>query len=136
MKKQNFNLSKNIDDFKDFVLQFEHFCEVNNMLSISMPMTLVLEELYTNTITHGAKDGRNIDIEIDLNIINKEFICIYKDNGVPFNVLEMAGPDLTSSIENREVGGLGLHYVKVLTDSATYEHLGNNNVIKVTKKLI
>jgi serine/threonine-protein kinase RsbW len=50
-------------------------------------------------------------------------------------VLELPDPDLTSSIENREVGGLGVHYVKVLTDSVEYEYVEKQNVLKMKKKL-
>jgi anti-sigma regulatory factor (Ser/Thr protein kinase) len=100
-----------------------------------MPMTLILEELYTNTITHGASDGRDIFIEVNLSIDEAELFMTYKDNGIPFNVLELSDPDLTASIENREVGGLGVHYVKILTDSVEYEYLEKQNVLKMKKKL-
>ena len=60
----------------------------------------------------------------------------YKDNGIPFNVLELPDPDLTSSIENREVGGLGVHYVKTLSDSVEYEYTEKNNVLQIKKRLI
>jgi anti-sigma regulatory factor (Ser/Thr protein kinase) len=59
----------------------------------------------------------------------------YKDNGIPFNVLDLPDPDLTSSIENREVGGLGVHYVKTLSDSVEYEYTEKNNVLQIKKRL-
>jgi anti-sigma regulatory factor (Ser/Thr protein kinase) len=117
------------------VTKLEKFFEENNISSISMPMTLILEELYTNTITHGASDGRDIFIEVNLGIDKNELVMTYKDNGIPFNVLELPDPDLTASIENREVGGLGVYYVKTLTDSVEYEYLEKQNVLKMKKKL-
>jgi anti-sigma regulatory factor (Ser/Thr protein kinase) len=135
MKALKINLTKNISDLTMLVTKLEKFFEENNISSISMPMTLILEELYTNTITHGASDGRDIFIEINLGIDKNELVMTYKDNGIPFNVLELPGPDLTASIENREVGGLGVHYVKTLTDSVEYECLEKQNVLKMKKKL-
>jgi anti-sigma regulatory factor (Ser/Thr protein kinase) len=135
MKALKINLTKNISDLTMLVTKLEKFFEENNISSISMPMTLILEELYTNTITHGASDGRDIFIEINLGIDKNELVMTYKDNGIPFNVLELPGPDLTASIENREVGGLGVHYVKTLTDSVEYEYLEKQNVLKMKKKL-
>jgi anti-sigma regulatory factor (Ser/Thr protein kinase) len=135
MKALKINLTKNISDLTMLVTKLEKFFEENNISSISMPMTLILEELYTNTITHGASDGRDIFIEVNLGIDKNELVMIYKDNGIPFNVLELPGPDLTASIENREVGGLGVHYVKTLTDSVEYEYLEKQNVLKMKKKL-
>jgi len=129
------NLTKNISDLTMLVTKLEKFFEENNISSISIPMTLILEELYTNTITHGASDGRDIFIEVNLGIDKNELVMTYKDNGIPFNLLELPDPDLTASIENREVGGLGVHYVKTLTDSVEYEYLEKQNVLKMTKKL-
>lgn len=133
MKALKINLTNNISDLTMVVSKLEKFFEENNISSISMPMTLILEELYTNTITHGASDGRDIFIEVNLGIDKNELVMTYKDNGIPFNVLELPDPDLTASIENREVGGLGVHYVKTLTDSVEYEYLEKQNVLKMKK---
>lgn len=133
MKALKINLTKNISDLTILVTKLEQFFQENNIPSISMPMTLILEELYTNTITHGASDGRDVFIEINLGINKDELIMTYKDNGIPFNVLELSEPDLTASIENREVGGLGVHYVKALTDSVEYEYVEKHNVLKMKK---
>ncbi|CAM8264197.1 ATP-binding protein [Candidatus Methylopumilus universalis] len=135
MKALKINLTKNISDLNMLVTKLEKFFQENNTPSISMPMTLILEELYTNTITHGASDGRDVFIEINLGIDKDELIMTYKDNGIPFNVLELPEPDLNASIENREVGGLGVHYVKTLTDSVEYEYVEKQNVLKMKKKL-
>ena len=135
MKALKINLTKNISDLTMLVTELEKFFEENNISSISMPMTLILEELYTNTITHGASDRRDIFIEVNLGIDKNELVMTYKDNGIPFNVLKLPDPDLTASIEKREVGGLGVHYVKTLTDSVEYEYLEKQNVLKMKKKL-
>lgn len=135
MKALKINLTNNISDLTILVTKLEQFFEENNTSSISMPMTLILEELYTNTITHGASDGRDVFIEVNLSIDKDELIMIYEDNGIPFNVLELPDPDLTALIENREVGGLGVHYVKTLTDSVEYEYVEKHNVLKMKKKL-
>ncbi|MCX7181156.1 MAG: ATP-binding protein [Candidatus Methylopumilus sp.] len=135
MNALKINLTKNISDLTILVTKLEQFFQENNTPSISMPMTLILEELYTNTITHGASDGLDVFIEINLGIDKDELIMTYKDNGIPFNVLELPEPDLNASIENREVGGLGVHYVKALTDSVEYEYVEKHNVLKMKKKL-
>ena len=135
MKALKINLTNDISDLTILVTKLEQFFEENNTSSISMPMTLILEELYTNTITHGASDSRDVFIEVNLSIDKDELIMTYEDNGIPFNVLELPDPDLRASIENREVGGLGVHYVKTLTDSVEYEYVEKHNVLKMKKKL-
>jgi len=135
MKALKINLTKNISDLNMLVNKLELFFEENNISSISMPMTLILEELYTNSITHGASDGREVFIEVNLDIVKDELIMTYKDNGIPFNVLDLPEPDLTGSVETREVGGLGVHYIKTLTDTVEYEYEEKQNVLKMKKKL-
>ena len=135
MKALKIYLTNNVSDLSVLVAKLEQFFEENEISNISMPITLILEELYTNTITHGASDGREVLIEVNLGIDKDALVMTYKDNGIPFNVLDLPEPDLTTSIENREVGGLGVHYVKVLTDSVEYEYVENHNVLKMKKKL-
>jgi anti-sigma regulatory factor (Ser/Thr protein kinase) len=136
MKYLEMTLRNNISDLNALIYKLEFFFKENNISSILMPTTLILEELFTNTITHGVADGREIFIQVNLNIKKDELIMTYKDNGIPFNVLELPDPDLTSSIENREVGGLGVHYVKTLSDSVEYEYTEKNNVLQIKKRLI
>jgi anti-sigma regulatory factor (Ser/Thr protein kinase) len=136
MKYLEMTLRNNISDLNAVIYKLEFFFKENNISSILMPTTLILEELFTNTITHGVADGREVFIQVNLNIKKDELIMTYKDNGIPFNVLELPDPDLTSSIENREVGGLGVHYVKTLSDSVEYEYTEKNNVLQIKKRLI
>jgi anti-sigma regulatory factor (Ser/Thr protein kinase) len=136
MKYLEMTLRNNISDLNALIYKLEFFFKENNISSILMPTTLILEELFTNTITHGVADGREVFIQVNLNIKKYELIMTYKDNGIPFNVLELPDPDLTSSIENREVGGLGVHYVKTLSDSVEYEYTEKNNVLQIKKRLI
>ena len=135
MKYLEMTLRNNISDLNALIYKLEFFFKENNISSILMPTTLILEELFTNTITHGVADGREVFIQVNLNIKKDELIMTYKDNGIPFNVLELPDPDLTSSIENREVGGLGVHYVKTLSDSVEYEYTEKNNVLQIKKRL-
>ena len=134
MKYLEMTLRNNISDLNALIYKLEFFFKENNISSILMPTTLILEELFTNTITHGVADGREVFIQVNLNIKKDELIMTYKDNGIPFNVLDLPDPDLTSSIENREVGGLGVHYVKTLSDSVEYEYTEKNNVLQIKKR--
>jgi len=135
MKHLEMNLRNDISDFNTLIYKLEVFFKENNISNILMPTTLILEELFTNTITHGASDGREVLIQINLNIDEDQLIMTYKDNGIPFNVLELPNPDLTASIEDREVGGLGVYYVRTLSDSVKYEYTEKNNVIQIKKRL-
>ena len=103
-----------------------------NFVSIFAYGNMILIFIALNIIKN---DGLNWKQVSDLKQWESTMVPLYGFDGIPFNVLELPDPDLTSSIENREVGGLGVHYVKVLTDSVEYEYVEKQNVLKMKKKL-
>jgi serine/threonine-protein kinase RsbW len=135
MKYLKVTLGNSASDFNILASKLESFFKDNNTIDFLMPITLVLEELYTNSVTHGASDGKEVSIEVNLELDEDELTITYKDNGIQFNVLELPEPDLQAPIETREIGGLGVHYIKFFTDSITYEYVDKNNMLKMKKKL-
>jgi anti-sigma regulatory factor (Ser/Thr protein kinase) len=55
------------------------------------------------------------------------------DDGLPFNPLEAEKPDTSLPLQDRGIGGLGIHLVVNLVDEVTYERRGEQNVITLTK---
>ena len=61
---------------------------------------------------------------------------IYEDNGKPFNpLIEADSPDLNHSIEDRQIGGLGIHFIKSMTDQQNYQRINSLNQLTLVKKL-
>ncbi|MGK7876539.1 MAG: SpoIIE family protein phosphatase [Xenococcaceae cyanobacterium] len=97
---------------------------------------LIAEEILTNIIKYGYKDGEAHPIKIDLCISNKRLSLTFEDAGKPFNPLdEIADPELDIDIENRPVGGLGIFLVKQLAEQLEYARRNGKNVLKVEKNL-
>lgn len=90
--------------------------------SIIQQMNLCLDELLTNTINYGFKDFNTTpEITIELRLITNELIIEIIDNATPFNPLkEVDPPNLEAPLDERPIGGLGVHFVKTLTDSVKY----------------
>ena len=57
------------------------------------------------------------------------------DNGVAYDPLAKADPDVTLSADDREIGGLGIFLVKKTMDQMEYKRDGEKNILKITKKL-
>ncbi len=98
-------------------------------------VNLILEELYTNTSNYGFQGVANGQVSITLSLIDSQLEIIYQDNGIAFNPLEMEDPDLLLSIDDRPIGGLGVYFVKAMTDQVEYSRVGEFNRLKM-KKLI
>ena len=88
-------------------------------------VALVLEELLTNVATHGGgpAEPSRIRIAIEPNRIAGEIL----DSGSPFDPRSGPPPDLTESIEDRPIGGLGLYLVNRLTSELDYSRIGARN---------
>lgn len=57
------------------------------------------------------------------------------DNGVPYDPLAKADPDITLSAGEREIGGLGIYMVKKSMDDVSYEYRDGKNILKIRKKI-
>ena len=54
-------------------------------------------------------------------------ILVMEDNGQPFDPTQDMDADVTSSLEERAIGGLGLHLVKSFADRVSYEFVAGRN---------
>ena len=96
---------------------------------MAMNANLVLEELLSNIIFYGYDDHDEHMIYVSLQHKETKLDITIEDDGIPFNPLEQEEIDLTTSLEDTEVGGLGIHFVKTLTTDITYKREGNKNVL-------
>ncbi len=96
---------------------------------------LVLEELLVNIIKYGQSDGIN-SFDITLTSEPDRLTIEVVDEGKPFDPMKDAPPPvLTGSLEDRPVGGLGLHLVRSLVDELSYKRKrGKNHVALVARK--
>lgn len=103
--------------------------------ALVMQVNLVLEELIVNAINYGYPDRRagRIDIMIET---NAEQICIrITDDGNAFDPFAVASPDLSLPIEERPVGGLGIHLVRSYMDTYIYRYIDKLNQVVLSKWL-
>ncbi len=102
---------------------------------IEFQVDLVLEELVLNVVHHGSSDGEEGEIKIELFSDAESVVIDIIDSGRPFDPLTDAPePDTESTIEDRAVGGLGIHLVRTMMDEVTYRREENKNHIRLVKR--
>ncbi|MBT3182606.1 MAG: SpoIIE family protein phosphatase [Deltaproteobacteria bacterium] len=122
-----------IDKLSHFVLKYGE----QNKLSkqVVNDINLALEEIFTNAVTYAYEPGdlHTVLIEADL----KESVIILKveDDGKPFNPLEHQNYDISSSLEKRPIGGLGIMLARNAVDEMHYERQDTKNIITMKKIL-
>jgi serine/threonine-protein kinase RsbW len=134
--KQTVTIQNALSALEDFHREITGFCGRQGISSeVSEEMFLVGEELLTNTISYGYEDEHPHQIEIEIEFDRGEFRMRFVDDARPYNPLKASEPDLDAPIEERAIGGLGVHLVKVLTDRATYTRLDQRNCLCVKRKI-
>lgn len=103
--------------------------------SIVMQINLVLEELLVNAIDNGYPDGREGQIDIQITSDTQTITIRISDDGDAFNPFLMAAPDLTLPLEDRPIGGLGIHLVRSYMDDCAYCYVQRHNQVTLTKHL-
>lgn len=98
-------------------------------------LNIALDELLANALSHGAT-GRDVcpvtvEVELDEELIK----VILTDDGPQFDPFAQDAPDTSLSVEERPIGGLGIHLVRQLMDQVSYQRRGNHNVVVLVKLL-
>ena len=96
-------------------------------------LRIVCDEIVSNVIAHAYPEGSPGDIDVRLELAGSRLVVTVSDDGVSFNPLAVAPPDTTLPLEQRQLGGLGIHLVRSLTDEATYLRQDGRNVIRLVK---
>ena len=94
---------------------------------------LALEEALVNICKYSYPEEPG-NAEVSCKLDNRRFIIEIIDSGIPFDMTSLPAPDLTSSIENRKIGGLGIFLIKKMVDEVKYRREGSFNILNLTIK--
>ena len=98
-------------------------------------INLIFDELLNNIITYAFEDERDHVIDIAVSLERDRLVVTIADDGRPFNPFGRIPPETDLPVDDREIGGLGLHLVKSVMDKVTYQRLGTKNVATLIKNV-
>ncbi|MBT8220102.1 MAG: ATP-binding protein [Bacteroidia bacterium] len=96
-------------------------------------LCIVIDEVLTNIITHGYADQGEHQIDITCEVGDDSLVLTFRDDGVPFNPLEMENLPPNKEVDSAELGGLGIHLMKNLVDQIEYERKNDMNWLVIGK---
>ena len=121
-----------LNDIFGFVHDFLSLNHINDAVRFSIDF--MVEELFTNMVKYNP--GNSNDILINITKIGSRLTLSLTDFDVdPFDLTKTAEVDVTRSLAERKVGGLGIHLVKKMVDDIDYEYVDRMSKITVTKNL-
>lgn len=112
----------------------ERWLEAHEVSPKAMYLALVaIEELVTNCIHYGYDDTAEHTIRIDFTVEDGVLTMEVTDDGHEFNPVNAPEPDFSLELEDRPVGGLGIHMLRKLADEVTYERVDGKNRVRLVK---
>ena len=92
---------------------------------------LVLEEVLTNVIRHGCADSKDPDISVAISFDGEVVDIRVCDDGAEFNPLDAPEADVNAPLEERPIGGLGVHLVRTFAREMDYRRVEGRNELRV-----
>ena len=99
-------------------------------------VNLALDEIITNIVLHGYEDEDDHRIRLSLDLRDDRLTIEVEDDGRAFDPLSVAPPDLEQAVEERAIGGLGLHIVRSIMDGVEYKREGGRNLLVMKKSTV
>ena len=130
-----FRIRGNVDDMSIADDKLDAVAERHRIpADIVSKFKIILDELLSNIISYAHADDKDHEIELWMEVANSRFLLAITDDGIPFNPLTAETPDTNTPIEERELGGLGIHLARTLADEATYQRQADKNVLTLVKQ--
>ena len=121
-----------LDEVFGFLDEALAACEVDPTSAYAV--NFAVEEFFTNMVKYEPEGDHHVSISVERNA--NQLTVRMVDTGVqPFDVTNARTPDLSASLVDRPVGGLGIHIAKELLDSVTYGHEKGKSTITFVKTL-
>ncbi|MEA3210197.1 MAG: serine/threonine-protein kinase RsbW [Chthoniobacter sp.] len=124
---------KEIERLNRLVRQFGELHELP--LRTLYGMNLALDEAVTNVILYGFDNPAGQEVKVCVEVADSEVRGEVTDAGREFNPLTVPPPNLAAPLEERELGGLGIHLLRSLMDKVTYRRENAKNVLTMSKRI-
>ena len=127
------NIKNDISEISRVCDEVEKFCKDHNISDEKYhDIILILDEVVTNVINYAYPDGGEHTFTLDLQEREGRLFINLSDNGIPFDPLGKNDPDVESSLEERQIGGLGIFIVKQLSEVVEYSRIDDKNQLDIT----
>ena len=114
----------------------DEVCEqVDFDMSTTLKLNLAIEEAVVNVMNYAYPAGEKGDVDIEAMINDEYLVFVISDSGTPFDPTAKAEVDTTLSVEERGIGGLGIHLIRQIMDTINYKRVDGKNVLTLRKKL-
>jgi serine/threonine-protein kinase RsbW len=136
MKEKTITIKNQLEQITLLAEELEILAETWDIpMEMMLSMNLVLEELITNIIFYGYEDTLEHSIHIRFAVDQTMLKIQLEDDAKAFDPLQAPEPKLDQPIEERKIGGLGIHLVRSIMDEVSYQRIDNKNILSMVKDM-
>lgn len=136
MDIKNLTLPNDVQEVPQLAAFVDEICESAGIdMGTTMKMNLAIEEAVVNVMNYAYPSGTKGEVRIEASVHEDYVEFVISDDGKPFNPTEVKDADPTLSVEERNIGGLGIFLVKHYMDKVKYKYVDGQNVLTLRKNL-
>ena len=98
------------------------------------PVDFIVEELFTNMVKYNPDNAHDIALAVGCTP-DKLTVRLIDFDVDPFDVTRAPAVDIDKPLQDRQIGGLGLHIVRQMADTLRYEFADRRSTITFTMSL-
>ena len=112
------------------------FCEQRDIDNdITMSLNLAIEEAVVNVMNYAYPEGTVGYVDIEAEADDDFVTFVISDTGKPFDPTQKDEVNTELSVEDRPIGGLGIHLVRRMMDEISYRYADHRNILTLRKRI-
>ena len=96
---------------------------------------IVLDEVLSNSIRHGLNGAASHEIAVTLDLSEGEIVIEVEDDGAAYDLSQAVLPTLAGTLEERKASGLGVTFVRALTNTIEYQRVAGRNRLVLRRRI-
>ena len=123
---------ENLDAFRQMIAGFA--AQIGFSDERIQEIVMATEEALVNIFNYAYPETAD-SVTVDCRFEDPDrFFIEISDQGAPFDLLSVPEPDLSATVSTRQIGGLGVFFIRKLMDEVRYRREGARNVLTFINK--
>jgi anti-sigma regulatory factor (Ser/Thr protein kinase) len=132
----NIRIQNDLGEIERVNREFSEFLEGHgHPAALGYKFNVVFDEMLSNIVSYAYNDDDGHHIDVDIELSGDRVVATISDDGIPYNPFSTAMPDTDLPLEERQIGGLGVHLTRNLMASTTYQRKIDRNVTTLMQNL-
>ena len=129
-------LKNNIEEIRTMSAFLEEiYTELNLSMENAFNINLAIEEAVTNIILYAYPQGEEHDFILSAEHAGNQLTFKLIDSGKEFDPTARPDADITLSLEDRPIGGLGIFFMRKIMKTVEYQRVDGKNILTMVKNL-